>query len=59
MVSRINIGDSISDLAVGLEVLTEDIDLVFGEDTVDLCEDPCTVFVDVDEAMGVAEYREL
>ena len=59
MVGRINIGNGITNLAVGLEVLTEDIDLVFGEDTVDLCKDPCAVFVDMDEAVCIAEHGEL
>lgn len=46
-------------MCVGLQVLAEYIDFVFGQDAVDLGQYSSPVFVDVNQAVGIAQYGQL
>lgn len=53
----VHIGYYIADTVVGLQVLTEDVDVQFGELAVDFAEDTGPVGVDVQDAVRVLLYR--
>jgi hypothetical protein len=54
-----DVGDGIADGFRGFQILAEDIGFVRGEDLVELREHPGNIFVNVDEAVGVSDFRKL
>ncbi|MNF76214.1 hypothetical protein D3C85_1525940 [compost metagenome] len=57
-VLRLHVDHHVTDVAAGLQVLTGDVDPLFGEDLVDLVHDARLVAVDVQQPAGALVTRQ-